>query len=346
MKVSVIIPVYNVVLFIERCLLSALNQTWNDLEIILVNDCTPDNSMEVVAEVLKVHPRSSIVKIISHQQNKGLSAARNTGIYNSQGDYLYFLDSDDYLPLNSIELLALEAKLHNVDFVIGDCKVVGKIRSIPPLCLPSCSLKTNLDILSTYAKSKWPVMACNKLVKHSFLLNECLYFREGILHEDDLWTFMLACKASNAYIVHEITYYYFMQSNSITGNPSIKNLESRISIIQCIYDFIIKSEDLKKNRWVYITFETLKAKYFDRIIYFTKDKNFHYQSYHIFRDKRYISSIKAYVKFHPHLKLILRNIHYLLPDKIGYLYFKGFVKLSYYCLVLSIKMNNWKSKLI
>lgn len=90
MKVSVIIPVYNVSKYIERCLLSVLNQTWEDLEIILVDDCTPDNSMELAATVIASHSRGNEVRSLVHDENKGLSAARNTGIRDATGDYVYF----------------------------------------------------------------------------------------------------------------------------------------------------------------------------------------------------------------------------------------------------------------
>lgn len=106
MKVSIIIPVYNVSKYIERCLKSVLGQTWKDLEIILVDDCTPDDSMDIVRGILETSSRSDIVTILKHEKNRGLSAARNTGIRQATGNYLYFLDSDDYLPANGIELLA------------------------------------------------------------------------------------------------------------------------------------------------------------------------------------------------------------------------------------------------
>ncbi len=90
MKVSIIIPVYNVAKYIERCLLSVLNQTWQDLEVILVNDCTPDNSMEIAGKVIALHPRGAMVKCLEHEKNRGQSAARNTGIRVATGDYLLF----------------------------------------------------------------------------------------------------------------------------------------------------------------------------------------------------------------------------------------------------------------
>ena len=72
MKVSIIVPVYNVAKYIERCLLSVLDQTWQDLEVILVNDCTPDNSMEIARRVVASHPRGTVVRCLEHEENRGL----------------------------------------------------------------------------------------------------------------------------------------------------------------------------------------------------------------------------------------------------------------------------------
>lgn len=344
MKVSIIIPIYNVSKYIERCLRSALDQTWKDLEIILVNDCTPDDSMDIVRNVLETSSRIDIVTILKHERNRGLSAARNTGIRQAAGDYLYFLDSDDYIPANSIELLADAAIRHNVDFVIGDFAVVGTFRKIPPLLLNTGMLDGNKAVLSTFSKTQWPVMACNKLISSSFLLKKNLFFKEGLLHEDDLWSFMVACKACSAYVIKRITYFYYIQQNSITGQPSIKNLESRIQIIKYLFEYISLSPELKENPSVYIAFETLKAKYFDRIIYFSKDIDFQYAAYVSFRTQTYISPLKALFVFHPGVKLCFRNIHKLLPEKLGFGYFKAFVYVSYKLLIASIKLRRWSGR--
>ena len=302
MKVSIIVPVYNVAKYIERCLLSVLNQTWPDLEVILVNDCTPDNSMEIVRRVVASHPRGAVVRCLEHEENRGLSAARNTGILASVGDYLYFLDSDDYISANAIELLADAAVQKRPDFVIGNYE------------------------------------AWNKLVSRPLVLQHKLYFQEGIVHEDDLWSFKLACMAQSMYVVGETTYYYSMQPDSIMRAPSMRNLECRVLVLGYIYDFIRSSRCLQDNRDIYIFFETLKAKYFDRILYFTKDTSFHYQSYLVFRNKKYASLLEM-TGLRPEWKLMLQNIHYVLPTYAGYLYFKAFVKSAYYLLVLSIKMK-------
>ena len=180
MKVSIIIPVYNVSKYIERCLKSVLGQTWKDLEIILVDDCTPDDSMDIVRGILETSSRSDIVTILKHEKNRGLSAARNTGIRQATGNYLYFLDSDDYLPANGIELLADAAIQYDVDFVIGNYEITGSPRWTPPLLLDTCLLVNNKEILSAYSKDKWYVMAWNKLIRKSFVNDSSLFFRKGL----------------------------------------------------------------------------------------------------------------------------------------------------------------------
>lgn len=340
MKVSVIIPVYNVSKYIERCLLSVLNQTWQDLEVILVDDCTPDNSMEIAETVIASHSRGGAVRRLKHEKNRGLSAARNTGISEANGDYLYFLDSDDYIPENAIELLADAAYKDQSDFVIGNFEVAGTKRWAPPLCLATGFYDGNALILSNYVHEKWYVMAWNKLVNRSFLLQHELFFKEGIVHEDDLWSFQLACTSRSMSVVNAVTYFYFMQPDSIMRAPSIRNLECRVLVLGYIFDCIQTSQKLQNNREIYIFFETLKAKYFDRILYFTKDETFRYQSYLVFREKKYVSPMRAMFRLRPSLKLILRNIHYGLSVYAGYLYFKMFVKLSYYLSVLPIKVKS------
>lgn len=339
MKVSVIIPVYNVSKYIERCLLSVLNQTWEDLEIILVDDCTPDNSMELAATVIASHSRGNEVRSLVHDENKGLSAARNTGIRDATGDYVYFLDSDDYLPEDCLQWL-MESVVQNLpDFVIGNYNLVGGNIWAPHLTLPTGIYEGNSTILTEYLRDNWYVMAWNKLVNRSFLLNNKLFFQEGIVHEDDLWSFKLACVARKMNVINKITYHYCVQPNSIMRAPSLRNLECRVAVIGYLYDYIRSSQVLQQDRTVYIYFETLKAKYFDRILYFSKDESFRYQSYRFFRERKYVSALKALYKFRPGLKLMLRNLHYGLSCRTGYVYYKLFVKCSYYLLVLPIKLK-------
>lgn len=339
MKISIIIPVYNVSKYIARCLSSALDQTWKELEVILVNDCTPDDSVDVIKQVLSTSPRREIVTILEHTQTQGPSAARNTGIKKATGDYVFFLDSDDYLPAHGIELLAEAASKYRVDFVVGNYEVTGNARWSPPMALATGLLKDNEEVLSTYAQGKWYVMVWNKLIKRSFVYEEKLFFQEGIVHEDDLWSFMMASRAKNAYAVNQVTYYYYTHFNSIMGNPSQKNLDCRVQVIRYLFDYIEASPSLKENRSVYILFETLKNKYFDRILYFAKDSRFIYSSYLSFRVCTYISPGKAWSKFKPSFTLFFSKLHEGMPPRIGYIYWKSYLKFLYYKMIARIKLR-------
>ena len=106
MKVSVIIPIYNVELFIERCVVSLMEQTLEEVELIFVDDASPDGSVNILREVVGRYPsRKDCVKIITHSENKGLPAARNTGLAEATGEYIFYCDSDDFVELDLLESL-------------------------------------------------------------------------------------------------------------------------------------------------------------------------------------------------------------------------------------------------
>src|SRR5690606_39724837 len=100
MKVSIIIPIYNVGAFVKECILSVLNQSYQNLEVILIDDCGTDDSLIIAEKVIENHPRASQLSIIRHNRNRGISATRNTGISAATGEYIFFLDSDDKISLD------------------------------------------------------------------------------------------------------------------------------------------------------------------------------------------------------------------------------------------------------
>ncbi len=233
MKVSIIIPIYKVENFIERCLLSALNQTYPETELVLVNDCTPDNSMDIVRKILENHPAGKNTIVINHEMNRGLSAARNSGIKHASGDYLYFLDSDDELPPNAISILASIARDTNPDLVLGEIDVIGAERSkFSQLKLKENRRYEKEEIMRTFLSCQWYEMAWNKLVKREIFTVQNCWFKEGILHEDNLWSFQLALCAESMSISQEKTYIYHIQQQSITQKKSEKNLDSLYAVLQ------------------------------------------------------------------------------------------------------------------
>jgi len=137
MKISIIIPVYNVELYIERCILSVLNQTYQDIEIILIDDCGRDNSMTIAQQIIDNHPKKYETHILRHEKNQGLSESRNSGIRAANGNYLFFLDSDDELPNDSLQFLV--SNCHNDDMVMGSyISVFGKYSYETTIATYSC----------------------------------------------------------------------------------------------------------------------------------------------------------------------------------------------------------------
>ena len=232
-NVSIIIPVYNVEQYIESCLYSVINQTYKGtLECIIVNDCTPDQSMEVVNRLLSVYQGNILFKIINHQENKGLSAARNSGVKIAKGDYLYFLDSDDILVENAIELLSNLSLQSFPDVIMGDFDLIGDNQYIPRLNTSVAIFDKQKEIFNAFISYSLYEMAWNKLVKKSFFLKYDLWFREGIIHEDSLWSFNLFYYCNNLRVCFQRTYLYRVRENSIMTDPKniIKSFNSYCEI--------------------------------------------------------------------------------------------------------------------
>ena len=119
--ISIIIPVYNVESYLNQCLESLKHQTLKDFEVILVNDGSTDNSLSICKEYSSLLPNCQIIE----QKNQGVSVARNTGIQNASGNYFYFMDSDDYLENEALELCFEKAESNNLDFVLFDAEILN-----------------------------------------------------------------------------------------------------------------------------------------------------------------------------------------------------------------------------
>ena len=224
MKISIIIPVYNVEPYIEDCLLSVAAQTYSgEIECIIVNDSTPDRSICIIEHFIAEYKGAIEFKLLHHTVNRGLSAARNTGIDAATGDYIYFLDSDDEITPDCIEQLVLPLKEKKYDFVIGDYRTIGSDISFSQLSLEEGGILGNTEVRATYLARKWYMMAVNKLCNIDFIRNEKLYFKEGLINEDELWSFQVACTAQSMYVINECTYIYKIRETSIMGCQNAAN---------------------------------------------------------------------------------------------------------------------------
>lgn len=229
MKVSIIIPIYKVEAYIKRCIESVCNQTYSNLEVILVNDATPDCSIEVANSVIENSSRSDIFKIINHDQNKGLSGARNTGIEHSTGDYIFFIDSDDELEDNdSIELLANCLMENNADVAIGNYRGIKDEGSYISKYNKK-ALYSDGSLIEAFVSGDIPVTAWNKLISRK-LFNEGLQFKEDILNEDELFSYQMLFMNPTVVMLGDVTYKYYIRQGSIMTSFNENRLISPVVV--------------------------------------------------------------------------------------------------------------------
>ena len=217
-SISIIIPVYNVEAYIRRCLESVMTQEFAGatVECILIDDCTPDRSMAIVEEmVTNYHGPVSFV-LLKHEDNRGLSAARNTGILHAKGNYVFFMDSDDYITPHCLQsFLDNQSKYGDVDMIIGNarnCKANNNLIND----VHDTRLMTNRDLIfQRMLQHKIYLYAWNKLIKRDILIKYHVFFEEGILYEDQCWSYLLFSKVSFVLLLSQVTYVYEYNPNSI-----------------------------------------------------------------------------------------------------------------------------------
>lgn len=253
MRISVVIPVYNVEAYVRQCVLSVLEQTMSeDVECIIVDDCGTDKSMEVVVSVINEYKKQNFgisipIKIVRHATNRGLSAARNTGIKEASGEYVFFIDSDDYIYPDCLEHLWQYVTCHpGIDIVQGTMQRENeKFQKwlLWPLIVhhvPEYSESRN-ECRRRFQAEQYLPMAQNRLIRRSFLIDNKLFFKEGIIHEDNLWTFLAGKYLKSIALCSKITYYYRENPHSITTDSAEEKGYRNICLV-C--DEILRKIDL------------------------------------------------------------------------------------------------------
>ena len=225
-KVSIIVPVYGVEKYIERCAVSLFEQTYEDIEYIFVNDATQDKSIAILTEVIQRYPqRENAVRIIHHPINKGISATRNTGLKAVTGDYILYVDSDDYLALDTIEQLVGEAESHQADVVIFDINVVTYRGTRYELV----NYHNKVDYIRRLIQHTEKCAHWNKFYNAKFYLNTGILADASIRLADDyaVTPRLLYC-AERVVMLHKALYYYETRNqNSYVHNLSRAAIESQ-----------------------------------------------------------------------------------------------------------------------
>lgn len=261
-KLSVIVPVFNVSSLIVRCIDSLINQSYLNLEIIIVNDGSTDDSYEYIKQYLN-YPQ---IKYI-YQKNQGLGQARNVGMHNSTGDYISFVDSDDWVDLDLYQIMIREMEQSKTDIALCGIKneynnyissnerynypINNVITGRKALCLLSRSDNNNYLIS--------PVV-WNKIYNKELLLKNNLAFLKRSYWEDDVFSFQTFMEANSVCVVPNVYYHYYQREGSITKRFSKKHIDDLIEAFQILYKYIENYDN------PIINIKNILDNYFDRAI--------------------------------------------------------------------------------
>ncbi len=246
MRFSIIIPVYNVEPYLRQCLDSVLGQTFGDWEAVCVNDGSIDGSQEILEDYAAKDSRFIIVR----QPNGGLSAARNTGLREAQGEYVLFLDSDDWLEFDALETVA-EALTDEDLFCFSGRRFVEDTKVFHPADkLMEKTYQAGMDYYNENAllpRDFAFVCVVLRAYKHAFLSENHLRFKEGIFHEDNLFTPIACFYAKKVKVINACLYNYRVRSHSITSTNDMKHLKDFLGIANDLAAFFVSETGFDKT---------------------------------------------------------------------------------------------------
>ena len=272
-KVSVVIPMYNVERYVESALASILNQTLKEIEVIIINDGSSDLSLSVVEGYLQ----DSRIRLLS-TQNNGLSVARNIGMYFSKGEYIYFFDSDDFLESTALEECYKKSKREDLDLLFFDADVFSeeKIEHEFDYCRSSKydedKVYRGIDILKEQILTGgYRSSACLLFLKRQYLVMQNMFFYPRILHEDELFTFLVYLKAGKVGLINKAFFHRRVRSDSImTQRVTFRNIYGYLTVCRelrgCVvrYDVNSNEKDLLEKRVNFIISVLLHSVYDDK----------------------------------------------------------------------------------
>lgn len=304
-KISIIVPVYKVEKYIDKCIKSILNQTFRDFELILVNDGSPDKCGEICNNYLKIDNR---IKVIN-KENGGLSSARNAGLNIARGEYIGFIDSDDYINKNMYEILYNEAIKNEADITI--CEFQNVYENSDEVRDKLSAFKVfnynNIEALEQLYKEKSVqfVVSWNKLYKKGIFLD--VKYDEGKIHEDEFIIHKLLYKSKKTIFIPVKLYYYLQRENSIMQSKFNKN---NLDFIDALEQRMIFFKYLKINELKYSS-QYWYVRYL--LDYFYKAK------YNIYNCDEELKRLKK--QFSKNLFYIIKNNRFNWKEKISWAIF-------------------------
>ena len=231
--VTIGIPVYQSVDCIKQSMESALSQSYSSIEFLIIDDAGHDGTIDIIKDLQTSHPRGKDIHIVSHTDNLGVSKSRNEIIEKAQGDFLYFMDSDDLIAPNTISLLMQNIRQYDAEIAFGSYEKIETSGKRTVYQYPSLQLLEK-DALAIYAYRQYAgiqASACNYLVKTSLLRENHLCFIDTDYWEDLVFTFDLVTYISKAVLLPDITYTYLCREGSLSHYQQRKNI-SKDEIMQ------------------------------------------------------------------------------------------------------------------
>lgn len=321
--ISIIVPVFNVQKYLPNCIQSIIEQTYKDIEIILVNDGSTDSSLSICDKYAEKDNRIHVYS----QQNGGLSSARNTGLEYSSGEYIMFVDSDDFLHVKAVEIMYEYLEKYNTDMVACKFKAVYEHDS------PECR-KDDISVASVQELNRnqaflhlndIQVVAWNKIYKREIF--HSLRFPVGRLHEDEFMFHQIVFKCDKIVYIDCELYFYLLRGNSITTTKNMKRFYDAYDALEERFNFTIQKQWIEVIDAAYDrVYEYLIDQYFKnindkKIVKYIKNKSrllakykktyslqFQYKLF-IFSPRLYLSYIKIY--------RFIERIHKFIKRKLG-----------------------------
>jgi glycosyltransferase involved in cell wall biosynthesis len=242
---TVIIPVYNVASYLRDCLNSVLTQSFTDYEVICIDDGSTDESGAILNGYSQANQN---IKVI-HQENKGLSAARNAGIQAAKGNYIFFLDGDDWIEANALDILSHKMNEEDMICFNGRRFFEDGYEEEPDKGITENFL-TGWEYYNKYALvSRKFHFVCTvlRIYRREFIQQNNLIFEEGIYHEDNLFTPIACYYAKSVKVIPDILYVYRIRANSITQNINSKRLLDIVKVANKLAEFFIPIDNLNKK---------------------------------------------------------------------------------------------------
>lgn len=253
-KVTIAVPVYGVERYIERCARSLFEQTCQDVEYLFLDDCTPDKSIEVLKRVMEDYPeRKQHVRIIRHEKNRGLGAARNTAVENCQTEFIMHVDSDDYIDTNLVEECMKQQQRGNYDIVVFD---MTKHLCNKTVIWRNADFADADDLLKKMVAGHVKHTAHGKLIRTRLYIDNNIHVAEGINQAEDLMVApKLAFYAKRVSQIHLPAYHYDMTNQSSCNNRfSRKKCEDQQRVFDDLFAFFkndVEILDILKRKHIY-----------------------------------------------------------------------------------------------